>query len=146
MTIRDLAEGALDTYLMLGFASRVAVLGLLAVAIRSVFIYIHLARRAARRSQSSEFDSSTTSKLIRGLNSLFCTGIILAAFCFVDLTFAVDRIYMVDRFTDANPVYALQEAQRVSRIIAVICLSLQVLRWRATSLADWCGGHAASRK
>jgi hypothetical protein len=121
-------------FLMLDFFSRVYFAGLVFATVWSISILFRFAARARNSGASPNLDLFALSKLDHKLKSLFSMSLILAGACAANQILGVSRIYMVDRFTDANPVYALDEAWAVSQIIAGILLLLRAIRWYTSAV------------
>ena len=89
--------------------------------------------RIARATKFCSVSQGTNELAVEGsklsLDSVFCLAVILAAACFADEILFVCRIYMVDRFTDVSPAYALNLAWSVTHYAATMLVLLQVARW-----------------
>jgi hypothetical protein len=109
---------------MLDYFSRVYFAGLVVATIWSFSTVFQFVRSIRSSKDLLGPDRFALSMLDRRLKSLFDLSVILAGACAANQILGVSRVYMIDRFTDANPAYALDEAWVVSQIIAGILLLL----------------------
>jgi hypothetical protein len=128
------------SFLMLDYFSRVYFVGMLLAAISSVSILFRFV--VGIRSLNVMVPASVAAtysaleRMNRSLDSLFCLSVVLAVGCFANQILGVSRVYMVDRFTDANPVFALDEAWFVSQSLICVLLLMHIGRWYASSRLD----------
>ena len=121
-------------FLMLDFFSRVYFAGLVFATVWSIFLLFLFVAKARNSSASLGLNRFSLSALDHKLEALFSISLILAGACAFNQILGVSRVYMIDRFTDANPVYALDEAWAVSQVITGILLLLRAVRWYTSAV------------
>jgi hypothetical protein len=126
----------LVVFLMLDYFSRGYLAALLLAVIYSVRTLLGVieSNRPSRSSVSST--RLPMAKVQRNLNCLFSLGVILSSACFANQILNVLFTYMVGRFTDANPAYALQQAWHVSQFVVCLLLLLHAMRWYVFAVLD----------
>jgi hypothetical protein len=126
----------LVTFLMLDYFSRGYLGGPLLAVIYGVTTLLRVIKRYQPSRSSVTSTHLSMAKVQRNLNSLFSLGVILASACFANQILNVLFTYMVGRFTDANPAYALQQAWHVSQLVACLLLLLHAMRWCVFAVLD----------
>jgi hypothetical protein len=121
-------------FLMLDFFSRIYLVRLVFATVWSISILFRFVAKARNSSASQSLNRLSLSSLDHNLEALFSMSLILACACTANQILGVSRIYMIGRFTDANPVYALNEAWAVSQGITGILLLLRAVRWYASAV------------
>lgn len=119
---------------MLDYFSRVYFAGLVVATTWSFSTLFQFVRSIRSSKDLLGPDRFALSMLDRRLKSLFDLSVILAGACAANQILGVSRVYMIDRFTDANPAYALDEAWVVSQIIAGILLLLRTIHWYTSAV------------
>ena len=126
----------LMAFLTVDYFSRGYFAGLLLAVTYSVWNLIVVMRSNRLSPSSLRSTHLPIAKVKRNLNFLFSLGVILASACFANQILNVSFIYMVGRFTDANPAFALQQAWDISQFLACFLLLLHTLRWYAFAALD----------
>lgn len=110
--------------------------GILFALIYSAWILLRVVKNNRGSSRSAKWTNASIISLRRNLNLLFSSAVILAAACFANEILSVCHTYMVGRFTDASPAYAIIQAWQTTQCLVCLLIILQVIRWRSLAALE----------